>query len=80
MISFHYVNKGTMYALDNLLYHIRPIGFFDELWYNALQENDGRSVIDTLKELALKTSQPVSQEEKEDEEEKIEEKKEEGGK
>lgn len=62
MISFHYVNKGTMYALDNLLYHIRPIGFYDELWNNALQANQEKPIIDTLKEMALQTSQPVVKE------------------
>jgi len=77
MISFHYVNKGTMYALDNLLYHIRPIGFFDELWNNALQENDGKSIIETLKDLALKTSQPVTQKDEDEEEAEHDEKRDE---
>uniref|UniRef100_A0A7E4VP58 Glycoprotein-N-acetylgalactosamine 3-beta-galactosyltransferase 1 n=1 Tax=Panagrellus redivivus TaxID=6233 RepID=A0A7E4VP58_PANRE len=61
MISFHYVNKGTMYALDNLLYHIRPIGFFDDLWTRELgsKENAGKEIIDTLRALAERKSQPL---------------------
>uniref|UniRef100_A0AC34R3N9 N-acetylgalactosaminide beta-1,3-galactosyltransferase n=1 Tax=Panagrolaimus sp. JU765 TaxID=591449 RepID=A0AC34R3N9_9BILA len=58
MISFHYVNKGVMYALDNLLYHIRPIGFIDELWANERKKkaNEGKTVIEALKDLSTKTS------------------------
>lgn len=26
MISFHYVNKALLYAIHNLIYHIRPFG------------------------------------------------------
>uniref|UniRef100_A0AC34FTM4 Uncharacterized protein n=1 Tax=Panagrolaimus sp. ES5 TaxID=591445 RepID=A0AC34FTM4_9BILA len=64
MISFHYVNKGTMYALDNLLYHIKPFGFYDDYWAGESKKgsNSGKETIDILKLLAEKNSMPLKQE------------------
>jgi hypothetical protein len=62
MISFHYVNKGTMYALDNLLYHIKPFGFYDDYWASESKKNSDKETIDVLKILAEKNSMPIKQE------------------
>ena len=58
IISFHYVDKQTMYLIDNLLYHSRPIGFVDQFWKNQAQSDQKKSVIEILKEFASNTSQP----------------------
>ena len=66
MVSFHYVNKGTMYALDNLLYHIKPIGIYDDLWAAEAKKgvDDGAETIDILKAMAEKNSMALKTVEK----------------
>ena len=60
MISFHYVDKTTMYLIENLLYYIRPFGFIDQFWRIQFQSNTKKSIIETLKEFALNISQPIN--------------------
>ncbi|KAE9549514.1 hypothetical protein FO519_007278 [Halicephalobus sp. NKZ332] len=64
MISFHYIDRRTMFLIENLLYYIRPIGSFDELWRNQLRENPGKPAIEILRNFALNNTQPLEKENK----------------
>ncbi|KAI1719550.1 fringe-like domain-containing protein [Ditylenchus destructor] len=53
MISFHYVNKALLYAIHNLIYHIRPFG----LASSTINEKDNNaepidSLFESAKEMA----------------------------
>ena len=67
MISFHYVDEPTMFVMENLLYHIRPVGFLDEFLKSQLQNSKEMSIAESLKEFALKISQPINKSENKDE-------------
>uniref|UniRef100_A0AC34RKR2 N-acetylgalactosaminide beta-1,3-galactosyltransferase n=1 Tax=Panagrolaimus sp. JU765 TaxID=591449 RepID=A0AC34RKR2_9BILA len=53
MVTFHYVTPETMYAIENFLYHIRPIGSVDDLWNQALEKSEKtENLIETLRNIS----------------------------
>ncbi|KAH7710189.1 glycoprotein-N-acetylgalactosamine 3-beta-galactosyltransferase 1 [Aphelenchoides avenae] len=62
MVSFHYVGKATMYALHNLLYHIRAFGLSgdDNADLKRQAETANLTLLDAARTAAKQMSMPLS--------------------
>uniref|UniRef100_A0A914E314 Glycoprotein-N-acetylgalactosamine 3-beta-galactosyltransferase 1 n=1 Tax=Acrobeloides nanus TaxID=290746 RepID=A0A914E314_9BILA len=60
VVSFHYVNKATLYALHNLIYHIRAFGVSDDARSKLLASSkDEQSLLESARSLAKAMSMPL---------------------
>ncbi len=57
MISFHYMNKGMLYALDFLIYHLRPFGL---VIGDAGGDAGEGGLLEYAKQRASENSMPIS--------------------
>uniref|UniRef100_A0A7E4VPS3 Glycoprotein-N-acetylgalactosamine 3-beta-galactosyltransferase 1 n=1 Tax=Panagrellus redivivus TaxID=6233 RepID=A0A7E4VPS3_PANRE len=60
-ISWHYVNHEWMHTLDNMFYHIKPVGMIDDGFWpqKALTDKSMDALIEKLKVFAVNMSQPT---------------------